>query len=57
LEAPIRAWIGWLADKIRTVRRPGADSDYDTSLIDGLRITWLPRSQFRRRWRKTPGSI
>jgi hypothetical protein len=26
--APIRAWIGRLADKIRTVRRPGDDSDY-----------------------------
>jgi hypothetical protein len=26
LEAPIRAWIGRLADKIR----PGEDSDYDT---------------------------
>ena len=30
LEAPIHAWIGRLADKIRTVRRPGEDSDYDT---------------------------
>jgi hypothetical protein len=30
LEAPIRAWIGRLADKIRMVRRPGEDSDYDT---------------------------
>jgi len=30
LEAPIRAWIGRLAGKIRTVRRPGDDSDYDT---------------------------
>jgi hypothetical protein len=30
LEAPIRAWIGRLADKIRTVRRPGEDSDYDS---------------------------
>ncbi len=30
LEAPIRTWIGRLADKIRTVRRTGEDSDYDT---------------------------
>ena len=30
LEAPIRTWTGRLADKIRTVRRPGQDSDYDT---------------------------
>jgi hypothetical protein len=30
LESPIRAWIGRLADKIRTVRRAGEDSDYDT---------------------------
>ena len=30
LEAPIRGWIGRLADKIRAVRRPGEDSDYDT---------------------------
>jgi hypothetical protein len=30
LEAPLRARIGRLAEVIRTVRRPGADSDYDT---------------------------
>ncbi len=30
LEAPLRRRIGRLAEVIRTVRRPGADSDYDT---------------------------
>lgn len=30
LEAPLRSRIGRLAEVIRTVRRPGEDSDYDT---------------------------
>jgi hypothetical protein len=30
LEAPTRAWIGRLSNKIRTIRRPGEDTDYDT---------------------------
>jgi hypothetical protein len=30
MEAPLRRRIGRLAEVIRTVRRPGADSDYDT---------------------------
>ena len=30
LEAPIRARVGRLADKIRSIRRPGTDPDYDT---------------------------
>jgi hypothetical protein len=57
LEAAIRAWIGRLADKICTVRRPGEDSDYDTYVDRWFTERLAAALAVSKKWRKTPGSI